>query len=53
MEKGKRNEFKLEEVYELLEAIAKRERPFWGETAQQWQHGKIILFKEAGTRKPE
>lgn len=45
--------FTLEEICEFLRAIAKREEPFFGETTQQWRQGKITLFKEAGTRRPE
>lgn len=47
------NQFSIGEITELLEDIKAKEEPFWGETAQEWQSGKIVLWRESGTKKPK
>jgi len=44
--------FTIEEITEFLEAIRNKNLPFWGETTQNWQNGRIVLWKEAGVKKP-
>jgi hypothetical protein len=46
-------QFSLKDINELLEYIKAKEEPFWGETAQEWQDGKIVLWRESGTKKPK
>ena len=45
-------EFTMGEIIEFLESIKARESPFWGETTVGWQNGKIVWWREAGTKKP-
>jgi len=50
---GKDKSFTLAEIAELLEDIQARSPPFWGETTQAWQNGRILWWKESGVKKPE
>jgi len=47
------SQFSIKEIAELLEDIKAKDEPFYGETAQEWQDGKIVLWRESGTKKPK
>jgi len=50
---SKLKEFSIEEVSDMLHQIRERERPFYGEITLVWQEGKIVLWRESGTKKPD
>jgi len=46
------NIYTLEEVMEMLKGKAEQQPPFYGETIQVWENGKMVLWREHLTLKP-
>ncbi len=46
-------EYTIEDIVGLIKSIKKKQEPFYGETTIKWDNGKMILWREAGTKKPK